>query len=421
MTYKQLINEKLHLEEKYNQFKNMHLHLDMSRGKPAPDQLDISMPMLNVINKSSDLTVQGTDYRNYGMSDGIPEIKNLFSKIIGVEPKQLFIGGNSSLNMMFDVISCMMTHGVCGCKPLMLQKNIKFLCPVPGYDRHFDILSYYNINTINIPMTHFGPDMDLVQQLVENDSSIKGIWCVPKYSNPLGITYSDEVVKRFSMLKPAAKDFRIFWDNAYAVHSITEKDDNLLNLMDECKKYGSEDMIFIFASTSKITFPGSGVAAIAASDNNLKDIRKRYSIQTIGFDKINQLRHAKYFMNYENLINHMKKCGKLLKPKFDTVINKLTEEFKENSEFISWTRPNGGYFISVNVCNGCAKRVVELCKNAGVTLTPAGATYPYKIDPNDSNIRLAPTYPSIEELNLAMDLFCICVKLAVLEKKINSL
>ena len=299
------------------------------------------------------------------------------------------------------------------------QGQIKFLCPCPGYDRHFAILKHFNIKAIPIIMTNTGPDMDTIERLVTNDKSIKGIWCVPKYSNPQGITYSDETVKRFARLKPAAKDFRIFWDNAYAIHDLTETPEKLLNIMTECEKNNSKDLPIIFCSTSKITFPGAGVAFLGASENNIKEIKKMYSFKTIGFDKINQLRHARYFKKYEGLINHMNKHRAILKPKFDIVVNTLKNEFVEN-KIISFTEPKGGYFVSVDVINGCAKRVVDLCKKVGLVLTEAGATFPNGIDNNDSNIRIAPSYPSVEELKTAMSVFCVSVKLAVLEKILEN-
>lgn len=403
------------LLDEYNNFKSKNLNLDMSRGKPSIEQINLSMKMLNVLNnKSTYINKDGIDYRNYGLLFGIPEARKLFAKLMGVHEEQVILGGNSSLNMMFDTISCIMTHGICGNKPWIKQDKIKFLCPVPGYDRHFSMLSYYGIEMINVPMKNDGPNMDIVEQLVENDSSIKGIWCVPKYSNPQGITYSNDVVKRFANLKPAANDFRIFWDNAYAIHDLTDDPDHLLNIMDECKKAKNEDIVIIFCSTSKITFPGSGVAAMAASENNLKSFKKQYSIKTIGYDKINQLRHLNFFKDYHGILKHMKKHRQILKPKFDTIINVLNEEFK-NGDLISWTEPKGGYFISVDVPNGCAKKVVQLCQGAGVKLTPAGATFPNGFDPKDSNIRLSPTYSSINELKLAMQLFCLCIKLAIIE------
>ncbi len=413
-----LEKEKKKVETEYNELKKLDLSLDMSRGKPSSEQTDLSNGMFDVLNSNSNFfTVSGVDCRNYGLLDGIPRIKNLFSQLLQVSPENIFVGGNSSLNMMFDVFTMLMTHGIGGCKPWFGQ-GVKFLCPVPGYDRHFAITEYYGVEMINIPMTASGPDMDLIEELVAKDDKIKGIWCVPKYSNPQGITYSDETVIRFSKLKPKAKDFRIIWDNAYCIHDLKDKSDNLLNIMKECEKNGNEDLPLIFCSTSKITFPGSGVAAMAASEANMKEIKKRYSIQTIGYDKLNQLKHIKFFNDYDGLINHMEKHKAILKPKFDLVVNTLKTELSDKN-IADWNDPNGGYFVSVNVLPGCAKRVVKLCEDAGLKLTPAGATYPKYIDVKDSNIRLAPTYPPLNELKLAIKIFSISVKLAALEKLIK--
>lgn len=416
MSKSELERQRETLQNIYNDFKNKNLSLDMSRGKPCTAQLDISMGVLDEVTGKSDCSgSNGMDYRNYGLIDGIPEIKDIFADIMEVDAENVMVGGNSSLNMMFDTISCMVTHGISGCEPWMKQENVKFLCPVPGYDRHFSITEYFGIEMINVPFTNEGPDMDIVEKLVSNDESIKGIWCVPKYSNPQGITYSDETVKRFARLKPAAKDFRIFWDNAYAIHDLTDIPDRLLSIMHECKKYGNEDLPIIFTSTSKITFPGAGIAAMACSKNNMAVLKKRYSFQTIGYDKLNQLRHIRFFKSYNGVMDHMKRHKEILRPKFDCVLDRLNEEL-DGTGVASWTNPNGGYFVSVDVLKGCAKRVVELCSDAGVKLTGAGATYPYKKDKNDCNIRLAPTYPPISELEQAMSLFCVCVRLAAVEK-----
>lgn len=413
-----LKQELLTLNNEYDSFKSQNLKLDMSRGKPSLEQTELSNGMFDILNSDSDFeTKDGIDCRNYGLLDGIPQIKKLFADLMDVEQDEVFVGGNSSLNLMFDVFTHFMTHGIAGEKP-WLGRDVKFLCPVPGYDRHFSITEYYNVKMINIPMTKTGPDMDMIENLVSSDESIKGIWCVPKYSNPDGITYSDETVKRFARLQPKAKDFRIMWDNAYCIHDLSDEPDKLLSLMSECKKVGNEDIAIFFCSTSKITFPGSGVAALAASKPNMAEIKKRYSIQTIGFDKLNQLKHDRFFKNMDSLKKHMAKHRAIIEPKFQVVLDTLSKEFSDNN-IASWNTPKGGYFISINLMDGCAKRVVELCKNAGVTLTSAGATYPYKIDPKDSNIRLAPTYPSLDELKLAIKLFCLCVKIASLEKLLN--
>ncbi len=406
------------LAEAYAEYKARGLSLNMARGKPGSDQVDLSNGILDIVtSKTNFKTEDSPDVRNYGGLDGIIEAKRLFAEILEVSPENIFIGGNSSLNLMFDTIGCLMENGA-GCEPWNKQGRIKFLCPVPGYDRHFGVTEYYGIEMVNIPMNEDGPDMDMVEELVQSDPAVKGIWCIPKYSNPQGITYSDEVVRRFAALKPAAKDFRIMWDNAYVIHDISDTPDKLLNIFDELKKNGNEDMVFEFASTSKVTFPGAGIAAIAASKNNLALLNKRYTFQTIGYDKINMLRHTMYFKNLDGVLAHMQKHKNILKPKFDLVIDMLENELKEYG-IISYVKPNGGYFVSVNVFEGTAARVVQLCKEAGVILTGAGATYPYGKDPKDSNIRIAPTYPPIDELKTAMEVFCLSAKLAAVEKLIG--
>ena len=401
----------------YEDVKGKGLNLNMARGKPSKEQLDLSLELLDVLNsKSNFVGADGMDCRNYGILEGIDECRQFFGEILGVDAKNVMIGGSSSLNMMFDTITCMMTKPIAeGCKPWYEVKNRKFLCPAPGYDRHFAITEYYGFELIAVPMTENGPDMDVVEELVANDDSIKGIWCVPKYSNPQGYTYSDETVRRFAALKPAAKDFRIMWDNAYCIHDINDTPDTLLNIFDECKKNGTEDMVITFCSTSKITFPGAGVAAMAASESNMKVFLDRYNYEVISYDKINMLRHIKYFKNFDGIMAHMQKHKEILKPKFEIVIDTLNEQIKE-AGFAQWTDPNGGYFISIDVLEGTAKRVVQLCKEAGVVLTGAGATYPNGKDPEDKNIRLAPTFPPTEELATAMSVFCICAKLAACEK-----
>lgn len=419
MSKNELEAEKKALVNVYEDYKSKGLSLNMARGKPSPEQLDLSQPLLDSL-KSTDsyYSDDGTDCRNYGGFNGILECRHFFGDILGVSHENVFVGGNSSLNLMFDTISCFMTASLYeDTLPWHDVKDRKFLCPVPGYDRHFGVTGYFGFEMIPIPMNSDGPDMDMVEKLVSEDESIKGIWCVPKYSNPTGITYSDEVVKRFAALKPAAKDFRIMWDNAYAIHDVTDTPDELLNIMDECKKNGNEDLPILFCSTSKITFSGAGVAALAASPHNMDILMKRLKYATIGYDKLNMLRHIRFFKNYEGILNHMQKHKALLAPKFKVVIEKLNSELKD-AEIAEWTNPNGGYFVSVNVLNGTAKRVVELCKEAGVVLTDAGATYPYGNDPDDSNIRIAPSFPSVDELSQAMDIFCVCAKLAALEKLI---
>ena len=409
------------LAKEYEDVKGKGLRLNMARGKPGKEQLDLSLGLLDVLNSKSDFVgTDGMDCRNYGVLEGIDECRKLFGDILGVDSKYVMVGGSSSLNMMFDTISCMMTKSIVdGCKPWYEVKNRKFLCPVPGYDRHFGITEYYGFEMIPVPMTENGPDMDVVEKLVESDDSIKGIWCVPKYSNPQGITYSDETVKRFAALKPAAKDFRIMWDNAYCIHDINDTPDELLNIFDECKKNGTEDMPVLFCSTSKITFPGAGVAAMAASENNMKVFKERYNYEVISYDKLNMLRHVRYFKDFDGIMEHMQKHKEVLRPKFDIVLNALESNLKPVG-IGEWTNPNGGYFVSIDVLSGTAKRVVQLCKEAGVVMTGAGATYPYGKDPYDKNIRIAPTFPPNDELITAMDVFCICTKLAACEKLLEK-
>lgn len=409
------------LAKEYEDVKGKGLKLNMARGKPGKEQLDLSLGLLDVLNSKSDFVgTDGMDCRNYGVLEGIDECRKLFGDILGVDSKYVMVGGSSSLNMMFDTISCMMTKSIVdGCKPWYEVKNRKFLCPVPGYDRHFGITEYYGFEMIPVPMTENGPDMDVVEKLVESDDSIKGIWCVPKYSNPQGITYSDETVKRFAALKPAAKDFRIMWDNAYCIHDINDTPDELLNIFDECKKNGTEDMPILFCSTSKITFPGAGVAAMAASENNMKVFKERYNYEVISYDKLNMLRHVRYFKDFDGIMKHMQKHKEVLRPKFDIVLNALESNLKPVG-IGEWTNPNGGYFVSIDVLSGTAKRVVQLCKEAGVVMTGAGATYPYGKDPDDKNIRIAPTFPPNDELITAMDVFCICTKLAACEKLLEK-
>ncbi len=411
MSRDELIAEKAALEARFNAFKTLGLQLDMSRGKPGSDQLDISN---GLNNPDLDYIEDGVDLRNYGLLDGIPSCKRLFADLMGVEPKNVIIGPNASLTLMFDYISQCYTHGA-GSTPWCKLDKIKFLCPVPGYDRHFTILNHFGIEMINIAMDENGPDMDAVEEYVK-DSSVKGLICVPKYSNPQGITFSAEVVERIAALKPAAEDFRIIWDNAYFIHYIEEEgDEELVNIFDILPKYGNEDMVVEFCSTSKITFPGAGVSALAASDNNIAAIKKRLNAQTISYDKMNQFRHVKFFGDANGVYAHMKKHAAIMKPKFDMVLEHLENELG-GKEIAQWITPRGGYFISLDAMPGTAKRVGELCKEAGVTLTNVGATYPYGVDPNDSNIRIAPSYPPVEELNKASEILCIAVQLAAIEK-----
>ena len=421
MSKEELLALKGDLEKQYEDAKALNLALDMSRGKPAAAQLDLSMPMMSLLNEDSALKAEnGTDCRNYGVLDGIPEAKKLMADMVGAKPENVIVYGNSSLNIMYDTIVRSMLHGVLGSTPWCKLDKVKFLCPVPGYDRHFAITESFGIEMISIPMTENGPDMDMVEKYVQEDEAVKGIWCVPKYSNPQGISYSDETVRRFAALKPAAKDFRIFWDNAYCVHHIyEEKQDEILNILEECEKAGNPDMVYQFASTSKVTFPGSGVAAISTSTANIADIKKYMTLQTIGHDKINQLRHVKFLKNADGIKAHMKKQADIIRPKFEAVLEVLDKELG-GLGIATWTKPNGGYFISFETLDGCAKAVVGKCKEAGVVMTGAGATFPYGKDPKDSNIRIAPTLPTPEELSKAADLFVLCVKLVSVEKLLEN-
>ena len=424
--YKDLSKEELRalhqeLALAYEDAKGKGLNLNMARGKPGASQLDLSLPMLDVINSASDMrTMLGNDTRNYGDLDGIGECRRLMAAMMGVEKDNVIVCGNSSLNIMYDTVSRSMTKGVNGSTPWCKLDKVKFLCPVPGYDRHFAITEYFGIEMINIPLYEDGPDMDLVEKYVNSDPAVKGIWCVPKYSNPTGISYSDEVVRRFANLKPAAEDFRIYWDNAYCIHHLYEdKQDQILNILEECEKAGNPNMVYIFASTSKISFPGSGVSAIATSEENEKFIMSQMTIQTIGHDKINQLRHAKFFKDLAGLEAHMKKHADLMRPKFEAVLDVLERELA-GLEIGSWIKPRGGYFISFDAMEGCAKAIVAKCKEAGVVMTGAGATFPYGKDPKDSNIRIAPSFPTPEEMALAADLFVLCVKLVSVEKLLEA-
>lgn len=424
--YKELSEQELlalkeDLNRQYEEAKAKGLKLDMSRGKPSPSQLDMERDFLDVIRSDSDVrTKSRTDCRNYGLLDGIPEAKKLMADMIGVSEDMIIVFGNSSLNIMYDTVARSMLFGVLGSTPWCKLDKVKFLCPVPGYDRHFAITEQFGIEMINIPMTEEGPDMDLVEKYVNEDPTVKGIWCVPKYSNPQGYTYSNETVKRFASLKPAAEDFRIYWDNAYAIHDLYEDEsDELLEILEECRKIGNPDMVYEFASTSKVTFPGSGISALASSKANLDSIRSTMTIQTIGPDKLNQLRHVIYFKDIDGMKAHMMKHAQIMRPKFEA-IEKVLEKELGGLEVGSWTKPRGGYFISFESMEGCAKEIVQKCKDAGVVLTGAGATYPYKKDPKDSNIRIAPTFPSEEELAIATDLFVLCVKLVSVEKLLQS-
>ncbi len=421
-SYKELSREELEqllrqLGKAYEDARGKGLKLDMSRGKPSVSQLDMGMDFMDILNSSSDFqTEAGLDTRNYGLMDGIPEAKELMAQMMGVpSAEQVIVCGNASLTVMYDLISRSMTHGVMGNTPWCKQDRVKFLCPAPGYDRHFAITQHFGIEMITVPMTENGPDMDVVEKLVESDACVKGIWCVPKYSNPQGYSYSDETVRRFAALKPAAADFRIYWDNAYAIHHLYEdKQDEILDILSECEKAGNPDIVYEISSTSKVTFAGGGISALAASKANLDDVRSSLTVQTIGFDKINQLRHVRYFKDINGLKAHMRKHAAIIRPKFEAVLQVLEKEL-DGLGIAEWTNPKGGYFISFESMEGCAKKIVAKCKEAGVVLTGAGATYPYGEDPDDSNIRLAPTFPTPEELAEAADLFVLCVKLVSVE------
>jgi hypothetical protein len=421
MSKEALLTIKAELEIKYAEFKSKELNLDMSRGKPSAEQLDISMKILDQLSSKDNVKCeQGIDCRNYGIVDGISEAKRLISQIGEVAEENVIVYGNSSLNIMYDSISRSMTHGILGSTPWCKLDKVKFLCPVPGYDRHFAITEYFGIEMINIPMTENGPDMDMVERLVAEDEYIKGIWCVPKYSNPQGISYSDDTVRRFARLKPAAKDFRIYWDNAYGVHHLyADNQDYLLEILTECEKAGNPDMVFKICSTSKISFPGSGISALAASKANITEIKKQMGIQTIGHDKLNQLRHVRYFKDFEDIKVHMMKQAEIIRPKFEAVLEILDRELA-GLEIGKWFKPKGGYFIAFDSMEGCAKSIVDKAKEAGVVMTPAGATYPYGKDPKDTNIRIAPTFPPIKELIIAAELFAVCVKLVSVEKVLEE-
>ncbi len=421
MSREELLELKSRLEKEFEDVKGKGLKLDMSRGKPSKAQLDLSMGMMDVLKSTSDLVCEeGVDCRNYGVIDGIKEAKQLLSDMMEVPKDNIIIFGNSSLNVMYDTVARAMTHGIMGSTPWAKLDKVKFLCPVPGYDRHFKITEFFGIEMINIPMNSDGPDMDLVEKYVNNDAAVKGIWCVPKYSNPTGIVYSDEVVRRFAALKPAAEDFRIFWDNAYCIHHLyKDQQAEIPNILEECEKAGNPDMAYMFASTSKITFPGSGVSAIATSTTNVEFIKQQLTVQTIGHDKINQLRHTRFFKNIDGLKAHMEKHADILRPKFEAVLNAFDQELT-GLEIGSWVKPLGGYFISFDALEGCAKKIVAMCKDAGVVLTGAGATYPYGKDPKDSNIRIAPSFPSVEEMEAASKIFVLCVKLASIDKYLEA-
>lgn len=417
MSKEELLQEKESLEAAYKEYQKMDLSLNMARGKPSVEQLDMTMDMMEVLDAKTDMMAEdGTDVRNYGAMDGIPEAKKLMADLMGVSQENVIVCGNASLTIMYDTVSRSMTHGVCGSTPWCKLDKVKFLCPVPGYDRHFAVTEHFGIEMINIPMTEEGPDMDMVEEYVNHDASVKGIWCVPKYSNPQGIVYSDETVRRFAALKPAAEDFRIFWDNSYIVHHLYEENQaELLEILSECEKAGNPDIVYEFVSTSKITFAGAGIAAMAASKKNLEFVRKSIAIQTIGYDKVNQYRHVKYFKNLDGIKAKMKQHADSMRPKFEMVEHILEEEIG-GLGIGSWLNPLGGYFITFEALEGCASSIVQKAKEAGVVLTGAGAPFPYGKDPKDSIIRIAPSYPTTEELKQAAEVFVVCVKLASVEK-----
>ena len=419
MSREALLARQLELQKAYEDYRARGLQLDMSRGKPSKEQLDLTLDMLECVNARDGYTAEnGLDVRNYGLLDGLPEAKRLFGGMLHMPPEAVIVGGNSSLNMMFDYIATAYSHGVCGHEAWCRQGKVKFLCPAPGYDRHFGVTEYFGIEMLTVDMTPDGPDMEQVETLIR-DPLVKGMWCVPMYSNPDGITYSDETVRRLAAMQPAAPDFRIMWDNAYCVHHLYDEGDTLLDIYPELQKHGREDMVIMFASTSKISFPGSGIAAIGASDANLAEIRKQMKIQTIGHDKLNQLRHARFFKDIHGMVQHMKKHADIMRPKFDIVLETLENEIG-GLGIGSWIAPRGGYFISFDSMDGCAKKIVAKAKEAGLVMTPAGATFPYGKDPHDSNIRIAPSYPTVEELKLATEIFILSIKLVSIDKLLES-
>ena len=420
MSKEELASLKEQLEKVYKEYQGKNLKLNMARGKPSPEQLDLSLPMMDILNSKSDYTCADGDVRNYGVLTGIKEARELMGQMMDAPADNIIMYGSSSLTLMYDTVSRSYSHGVMGNTPWCKLDKVKFLCPVPGYDRHFAITESFGIELINIPLHDDGPDMDMVEQYVNNDETVKGIWCVPLYSNPSGQSYSDEVVKRFAHLKPAAKDFRIFWDNAYCVHHLDpDHPDHVLDILSECEKAGNPDMVYKFGSTAKVTFPGAGISAIAASKANLEDMKKQMNVQMISHDKINQLRHVRFFKDLDGIKAHMRKQAAILRPRFEAVDEILTRELG-GLEIGTWTKPHGGYFVSFDSLDGCAKAIVAKCKDAGVVMTGAGATYPYGKDPHDSNIRIAPSFPSLDELKMAAEIFCVCVKLVSIDKLLEA-
>lgn len=420
MKHNELVFLLKNLKNTYEEYRINKIYLNIARGNPSEEQLELSNKMLTLVNENIQFIGEnGVDIRNYGVIDGTVEARILMADLMKIDVSNVMVLGNSSLSIMYNLISHSMTHGILGDTPWNRLEKVKFLCPVPGYDRHFAITEHFGIEMIPIPMLQTGPNMDIIEKLVASDESIKGIWCVPKYSNPTGTVYSDETVRRFARIEPKANDFRIYWDNAYGVHGFYKEMDEILEILHECEIAGHQDMIYKFSSTSKISFPGGGIAGIATSARNLEEIKKNYMIQTIGYDKLNQIRHAKFFVDSDGIAKHMKKHANILKPKFETVLQILQEDLGD-SEFGVWTKPRGGYFISFDAMSGCAMKIVEMAKNVGLIMTKAGATFPYGIDPKDQNIRIAPTSLDIENLRLATKLFCLCVKIVTIEKILDQ-
>ena len=415
MTKDELFAELDTVQTEYNKLKKMDLSLNMARGKPGKTQLDLVSDMMDILNSGSNYEYDGIDVRNYGNLEGLPSCRKLFAELLGTDPDNVFIGGNSSLNLMYDTIAKAYTHGRINSDiPWSKLDKVKWLCPAPGYDRHFKISESFGMEMITVPMTPQGPDMDIVEQLV-TDKDVRGMWCVPKYSNPDGIVYSDNTIRRIASMKPAAKDFLLMWDNAYCVHELFGEFVPFPDIISECASYGNPDMVFEYASTSKITFPGAGVSVFACSKSNMDYIKSLLTVQTISYEKVNELRHVLYLKDKTGIIALMKKHAKILAPKFQCVLDSLEREIAPLG-IASWQNPKGGYFISVNVLPGTAKAVWQLCKEAGLTLTNAGATYPYGIDPQDSNMRVAPSFPPLEQLEKAMEIYCVSLKLAALKK-----
>ena len=399
----------------YEQQKSLGLNLNMARGKPGRDQLDMVMDIFDVLKTPQDYVIDGVETRNYGEVAGIPAARALFAELLGCKASQVFVGGNASLQLMYDAVSKAFTHGLLHSeKPWCKLDKVKWICPVPGYDRHFKVTQSFGVEMISVPMTAAGPDMDMVEELVK-DPAVKGMWNVPKYSNPEGVVYSDETIRRLAAMKPAAPDFMLMWDNAYCIHEFDRDFAEFPDILQLCADYGNADMVYEFASTSKVTFPGAGVGVMAASEDNIAYFTKLINIQTIGFDKINQLRHVRYLKDKATTLALMKRHAAILAPKFHAVLNALDKEIAPLG-IADYKRPVGGYFVSVDTMPGCAKRTLALCKEAGVTMTGAGATFPYGIDPRDSNIRIAPSFPPVSELEQAIAIFCNALKLAALEK-----